>query len=47
MLNLELAQTFVKEIENSINLQRINNAEVKSKRFYEKEIMTAKKKYQT
>ena len=35
---LELAQTFVKEIENSINLQRINNAEVKSKRFYEKEI---------
>lgn len=35
---LELAQTFVKEIENSINLQRINNAEVKNKRFYEKEI---------
>ena len=32
---LELAQTFVKEIENSINLQRINNAEVKSKLFYE------------
>ncbi|MDD3077894.1 MAG: ATP-binding protein [Paludibacter sp.] len=35
---LELAQTFVKEIENSINLQKINNAEVKNKRFYEKEI---------
>ena len=40
---LELAQTFVKEIENSINLQRINNAEVKSKRFYEKEIRDCQK----
>ena len=40
---LELAQTFVKEIENSINLQRINNAEVKSKRFYEKEISDCQK----
>ena len=40
---LELAQTFVKEIENSINLQRINNAEVKSKRFYEKDISDCQK----
>lgn len=40
---LELAQTFVKEIENSINLQRINNAEVKNKRFYEKEIRDCQK----
>ena len=40
---LELAQTFVKEIENSINLQRINNAEVKNKRFYEKEISDCQK----
>ena len=40
---LELAQMFVKEIENSINLQRINNAEVKSKRFYEKEISDCQK----
>ena len=40
---LELAQTFVKVIENSINLQRINNAEVKSKRFYEKEISDCQK----
>ena len=40
---LELAQTYVKEIEKSINLQKINNAEVKNKRFYEKEIRDCQK----
>jgi hypothetical protein len=41
--DLELAQTHLKEIENFINLQKINNAEVKNKRFYEKEIRDCQK----
>lgn len=40
----ELAQSFVKEIENSINNQRIKKAEAKNKRFYEKEIEDCQKK---
>lgn len=40
---LELAQSLVKEIENSISLQKISNAGVKNKRFFEREIEACQK----